>query len=226
MLIAHGVSPDKLRLHALGIDTQRFQPRMDMFAGDGERPVRVLMVGRLVEKKGFHYGLEAFAQSQAAQRARLTVIGEGPLGAALRTEASQLGIADRVEFLGGLPHAEVIARMRDHDILLAPCVIAENGDRDSGLIVLREAASCGLVPIATRMGGLPDSVDDNESGFLTEMRDVPAMSARLEQLLTDPHLRASMGRASREKMVREFDHSVSMPFLERAYDDARSMHAR
>jgi len=91
--------------------------------------------------------------------------------------------------------------------------------------VLREACSCGLVPIASRMGGLPDSVDDGQSGFLTEMRDVPSMANRLERLLSDPALRSTMGRASRAKMVRELDHSVAMPQLEQAYDDARSMRA-
>lgn len=218
MLIARGVPPEKLRVHLLGIDTQRFSPRAGMF-DPAAGPARVLMVGRFVEKKGFEYGIAAFARAPSAANARLTIIGSGPLEAELRERARPLG--DRVEFAGALPHAQVVERMQQHDVLLAPCVIAANGDRDSGLIVLREAAACGLVPIATRMGGLPDSIEDGVSGYLTEMRDVDAMAERLEQLLNDPGLRARMGRRSSEKMRRELDHSVSMPQLEQAYDDAR-----
>jgi colanic acid/amylovoran biosynthesis glycosyltransferase len=220
MLIAHGVAQEKLRRHALGVDTQRFRP--------GARtpgPVRVMMIGRLVEKKGFAYGIEAFARA-ASQGARLTIIGEGPLDEALRARAQELGIGDRVVFTGPLTHAQVLERMRDHDILLAPSVIAANGDRDSGLIVLREAAACGLVPIATRVGGLADSVDDGRSGYLTEMRDVGQMAERLDRLLRDAALREGMSRASREKMVNEMDHALAMPQLERAYDDVRASFAR
>lgn len=225
MLIEFGVPAEKLRVHLLGVDTQRFAPRDGMFDSDGARPLRVLMVGRFVEKKGFRYGLEAFAKAPSARQARMTVIGDGPLDAELRALARDLGIADRVEFTGALKHAQVVERMREHDVLLAPCVVAANGDRDSGLIVLREACACGLVPIATRMGGLPDSVDDGETGFLTEMHDADTMAERLERLLGDPALRATMGRASRAKMVRELDHGVAMPQLEQAYDDARRLFA-
>lgn len=225
MLIEFGVPAAKLRVHLLGVDTLRFSPRDGMFDVDAGRPARVLMVGRFVEKKGFRHGLEAFARAPSAKHARLTLIGSGPLDAELRALARDLGIADRVDFTGALQHAQVVERMREHDVLLAPCIVASNGDRDSGLIVLREACACGLVPIATRMGGLPDSVDDGESGFLTEMRDSAAMGERLELLLRDPALRSTMGRASRAKMVREFDHSVAMPQLEQAYDDARRLHA-
>jgi colanic acid/amylovoran biosynthesis glycosyltransferase len=226
MLIERGVPAEKLRVHLLGVDTQRFRPRAGMFEEERRRPLRVLMVGRLVEKKGFRYGLEAFARAAHTGDARMTVVGDGPLEGSLRELTAKLGIMERVEFTGALTHTQVVERMREHDILLAPCIVAANGDRDSGLIVLREAAACGLVPIATRMGGLPDSIDEGESGYLTEMQDVEAMAERLAQLLADPVLRARMGRASREKMVRELDHGVSMPQLEQAYDDARTMFVR
>ncbi|HEX5659009.1 MAG TPA: glycosyltransferase [Polyangiales bacterium] len=216
MLIAHGVAQERLRTHTLGVDTRRFRPGVR-----SPGPARVLMIGRFVEKKGFRYGIEAFARA-ASRDAQLTIIGEGPLDEALRTLTQELGIAARVDFTGPLTHAQVLERMRDHDILLAPSVVAANGDRDSGLIVLREAAACGLVPIASRMGGLPDSVEDGETGFLTEMRDVDQLSERLQRLLCDAALRTRMSLASRDKMVREMDHSLAMPQLERAYDDARA----
>jgi colanic acid/amylovoran biosynthesis glycosyltransferase len=226
MLIDYGVPAEKLRVHLLGIDTERIQPREGLFDAEQATPPRVLMVGRMVEKKGFRYGIEAFARAPAAAQARLTIIGSGPLDAELRALVRSLGLGERAEFTGALSHDEVLARMRLHDVLLTPCVVAANGDRDSGLLVLREGAASGLVPIATRIGGLPDSVDDGESGFLVEQRDVSTMADRLQRLLSDPALRRTMGSASRAKMVREFDHRVSIPQLEQAYDDARHAFAR
>lgn len=225
MLIERGADERKLRIHLLGIDTERFKPRPGMFEEHADRPVRVLMVGRMVEKKGFRYGLEAFARCGASSHAQLTMIGEGPLDAELRALVQELGIRERVHFTGPLPHAEVCEQMREHDILLAPCVVARNGDRDGGLIVLREAASCGLVPIGTTVGGSEDAIDDGVSGFITAPADVDAMAERLNRLLTAPAARLHMGRAARDKMERELDRRVSMQQLERAYDDARALHA-
>jgi colanic acid/amylovoran biosynthesis glycosyltransferase len=223
MLIARGVPAERLRVHLLGVDTQRFRP-------DGARQadgtVRVLMVGRFVEKKGFVYGIEAFGQASRVCKTALTIVGEGPLEPELKAKVRELGIESQVQFTGALPHDRVLALMQSHDILVAPSTVAQNGDRDSGLLVLREAASSGMVPIATRHGGLPDSVDDGTTGFLVEERDVAAMAERLKQLFTDPALRTSLSQGARQKMIRELDHSVSIAALERAYDDARSRYAQ
>lgn len=222
MLIARGVPPERLRVHLLGVDTERFRP---VVVRPGDEQVRVLMVGRLVEKKGFEYGIAAFAKANLERRAQLTIIGEGPLERALRSQVRGLGIEAQVEFTGALPHDRVLELMQAHHILLAPSVVARNGDRDSGLIVLREAAACGLVAIGSRHGGLPDSIEDGETGFLVDERDVQAMSDRLRRLVTDAALRRLLASAARRKMEREFDHSVSMPVLEAAYDDARRLYA-
>jgi colanic acid/amylovoran biosynthesis glycosyltransferase len=223
LLVSYGVPARKLRVHRLGVNVERFCPAAQTKAA--EAPLDVLMVGRLVEKKGFRYGIEAFARAPSAQRARLTIVGDGPLAPALRRLAEQLGVTARVRFTGVLNHAEVLAQLQQSDVLLAPSVVAENGDRDSGLLVLREAAACGLVPIATLHGGLPDSVDDGRSGFLVPERDVAALAERLERVLADNSLRAALAQAARRKMEREFDQRVVMRALEATYDDARRMHA-
>jgi len=221
LLIDLGVPRDKLRLHRLGVDTDRFVPRPDARAPDH---VRVLMVGRFVEKKGFHDGIAAFARVATTHATKLTIVGAGPLEQALKAQVQALHLAGQVQFTGPLSHDRVLRLMQSHDILLAPSRVAPNGDRDSGLIALREACSAGLVPIATRHGGLPDSVDDGATGYLVPEGDVDAISERLHELLTDRALRAQMSVAARKKMVEGFDHRVSMPVLESAYDEARGLH--
>jgi colanic acid/amylovoran biosynthesis glycosyltransferase len=103
-------------------------------------------------------------------------------------------------------------------------VVAANGDRDSGLLALREGAACGLVPIATYHGGLPDSIEDGVSGFLVAERDVDALAERLGRVLGDAALRAALAAAARRKMEREFDQRLVIRSLEQCYDDACRMH--
>lgn len=223
ILIEHGVARDRLRVHRLGVDTERFAPISP--ARTARSAVSVLMVGRLVEKKGFADGIAAFARCAPRHRARLTIVGDGPLRAALRAQVAALGIGAHVNFVGAVSHSTVLSLMQTHEILLAPSAVAANGDRDSGLIALREAASAGLVSIVTRHGGLPDSVDDGVTGFVVEEHDVSGMAERLEQLLGNAALRVSLGMGARHKMQREFDHAITMPVLENAYDEARALHA-
>jgi colanic acid/amylovoran biosynthesis glycosyltransferase len=215
LLISLGVSERKLRVHRLGIDLQRFHP---VERTPTER-VEVLCVGRFVEKKGFEYAIRAFAPF--AERARLTVIGDGPRREQLRELVASLGVEHAVNFVGVLASAEVATRVAASDVLLAPSVIGRDGDRESGLIVLKEASASGVPVVATVHGGLPEIVDQGETGFLAPERDVESLSRYLAQLIEDPALRASLGRAGRAKMEREYDGRLRADALESYYDEAR-----
>lgn len=214
MLMALGVDPKRLRVHRLGIDLERF-------AFDPRRDRReVLMVGRLVEKKGFEYGLTAFARALSRGiDARLTIVGQGERRRLLERQARELGIAANVAFVGAQTNEQVAARMARASVLLAPSVVARDGNRESGLIVVKEASAAGAVPIATRHGGIPDSIDDGRSGFLVEERDADAMGDRLARVLLDEPLRARLAAAGRAKMEREFDNRKLVAALEDIYDE-------
>jgi len=215
-----GVHESRLRVHRLGIDLARF-------AFTPERPApEVLMVGRLVEKKGFEYGLESFARVRSRGiAARLTVVGEGERRSSLERLAHRLGVAGDVAFVGSQTNEAVSRRMAQARVLLAPSVVARDGNRESGLIVVKEASAAGTVPISTRHGGIPDSIDDGETGYLVEERDVGRMAERLERLLSDEPLRARLAVAGRAKMEREFDNRALVAGLERIYDEAAALGA-
>jgi colanic acid/amylovoran/stewartan biosynthesis glycosyltransferase WcaL/AmsK/CpsK len=218
MLARQGVDRERLCVHRLGIDLDRFAFSPTR-GGDSRQGHDVLMVGRLVEKKGFEYGLGAFALARARGiDARLTIVGEGERRAALERLARELGIADRVRFAGALSNEAVAATMAESSVLLAPSVVARDGNRESGLIVVKEAAARGTVPIATRHGGIPDSIDDEQTGYLVEERDAEHMGERLVQVLTDEPLRARLAQAGRRKMEREFDNRKLVAELEEIYD--------
>jgi glycosyltransferase involved in cell wall biosynthesis len=217
MLVAAGVPRERLREHQLGIDVEVFKPK-PREAGS----LRVAMIGRLVEKKGFGDGIRAFATAvkQIGASATLTIAGDGPLGQDLRSLVRQLNVERQVSFLGSVPHARVAEILATADVLLAPSVVAADGDRDSGLLSAKEASACGCIPIATRHGGIPTIVDHGVTGFLVAERDVAGMTEHLAELSADTQRRAAMGQAARDKMCREFELHGSVQRLERHYDDA------
>ena len=88
---------------------------------------------------------------------------------------------------------------------MAPSVISANGDRESGLIVLKEAAATGLPTIGTWHGGLPEIINHEETGFLVSERESKSIATHLDQLLSSHSLRVELGYKARAKMEREYD---------------------
>ncbi|MDY0002875.1 MAG: glycosyltransferase [Polyangia bacterium] len=201
-LVGEGLAPaTKIQVHRLGVDTGRFG-----FVERPERPPTALMVGRFVEKKGFEYGLRALAQARReAPDLRAVLVGDGPLGPALRALSRDLGLEDAVAFRGALSADGVHGEMVCADLLLAPSVVAASGDRESGVIVIKEAAATGLPAVGTIHGGIPEIIDDGETGFLVPERDVDALAEKLGLLARDASIRASFGRAARARMERDYD---------------------
>jgi glycosyltransferase involved in cell wall biosynthesis len=221
MLLALGVPANKLRVFRLGIDLERFVP----VAKPTGEPI-VIMIGRFVEKKGFEFGVEAFAQATRDLSARLILVGNGPREPRLRALVARLGISERVQFAGPLPQMKVAALLQQSAVLLAPSVVAKDGNRESGLIVVKEASACGTVPIGTRHGGIPEIIDDERTGFLVAERDVAAMADRLRRVLLDGELRQRLAGEARQKMLREYDNRERVASLEALYDEAAASRPR
>lgn len=214
MLAALGVPQAKLRVFRLGIDVERFVP----IQKPTTEPI-VTMIGRFVEKKGFEFGIRAFAQATTGLPARLILVGSGPREPQLRALVAQLGISERVQFAGPLPQTEVATLLQQSSVLLAPSVVAKDGNRESGLIVVKEASACGTVPIGTLHGGIPEIIDDGATGFLVPERDVAALADRLGRVLTDGDLRQRLASAGRQKMLSEYDNRERVASLEALYDE-------
>jgi glycosyltransferase involved in cell wall biosynthesis len=215
LLVRAGISRDRLRLYRLGIDLSAF--------ARGERGAlpRVVMIGRFVEKKGFEYGLRAFAAARArGSRAELVLVGAGEREAGYRALCDQLGITQDVRFAGVLAPAAVAELLAGSDVLMAPSVVAADGDRESGVIVAKEASASHVAVLGTEHGGIPEIVEPGVTGFLVPERDVEALAGRLFQLLEDRALAARMGAAGRAKMEREYDLRVRVRALEEHYDEA------
>lgn len=164
-----------------------------------EREFRLLFVGRLVERKGVAYLLRALSLlRRGGDDIRLTIVGDGPLGPALRAEAESLGIANAVEFTGYVPSGDLSRRIEDSDALVLPAVRDAKGDVEGLGVVLIEAMLHDRPVIASDSGGIGDIVIDGETGLLTPPGDVDALAAAIGRLRDDDALRARLvagGRA-------------------------------
>jgi colanic acid/amylovoran biosynthesis glycosyltransferase len=121
---------------------------------------------------------------------------------------------------------EVAAQLAQADVLMAPSVVASDGDRESGVIALKEASAAGVAVLGTQHGGIPEIIDDAETGYLVAERDIAALSVRLAELLSDRALCERLGRAGRAKMEREYDVGKRVQELERLYDEAIALKPR
>ncbi len=221
-ILALGFPPERSAVHYIGVDLAAISPREAAEEGD-----LILHVARLEPVKGTATLLRAFAGIAGEfPRTRLRVIGDGSLRKRLEKEAAASGFAERVEFAGVLAHAEVLAAMRGAAIVVAPSIRTRSG-REEGLgMTVLEAAATGVPVIGSRVGGIPEGIEDGKTGFLVPERDVEALAARLRLLLGDMALRRRLGGAGREKMKQQFDLTRQTSALEALYDAEVERHAK
>jgi colanic acid/amylovoran biosynthesis glycosyltransferase len=202
--IALGAPAERVKVFPMGVDPSLYQPKNRDPELTG--PFAIVSVARLVEFKGIEFGLRAVANLiSLGLEVRYEICGTGRLLEPLRALAEELGIAKQVSFLGAQNREQVIAAMQRADVFLLPGIEDSEGQCEAQGVVLLEAAACGLPVVASRIGGVPEVVDDEVSGFLTQPRNVPDLVARLQKLALEPALRRKMGQAGREHVLQHFD---------------------
>ncbi len=213
-VLAMGFPAELTHVHYTGVDCHAIQPR-----DPGEETPTILHVARLVDMKGTQYLIRAF-EAVARRHAGfdLVIIGDGPLRRSLQVLTKTLQLERRVRFLGALPHAQVVARMRAAAMLVLPSVHTITGRVEGLGMVLLEAAATGVPVVASRVGGIVEGVIDGRTGFLVPERDVDALGARMNDLLDEPALRLRMGVEARSFVERQFDLRRQGETLEQLYD--------
>lgn len=215
--LALGAPADRLRRIPMGVDLGAFEFRERTAAEDA--PVRLLSVGRLEPVKGLAYGLEAVARLVAeGYQVRYSIVGAGRLADRLRDTAERLGIAAQVRFTGPLPFRAVVEEYRAHDIFLMPGVVTEDGQQEAQGRVLVEAQASGLPVVATRVGGIPETLAGG-AGVLVPPRDVDALANGVRELVEDPGQWPAMGAAGRKHVEL---HYGADPLLDALLDVYRS----
>jgi teichuronic acid biosynthesis glycosyltransferase TuaC len=177
-----------------GVDPEMFSP--DPLTEQSD-PV-ILMVGNLLKGKGHELVLRAVQRIQAAQpKVQIHIIGDGPDRAQFEALAAELGIRDRVHFLGRKSRAEVAEAMRNCTVFALP-------SRYEGLgCVYLEAMSCGKPVIGCAGQGIDDIIDHGKNGWLIPVDGLDELSGGLGAFLRSPELREHIGAAARQTILTE-----------------------
>jgi colanic acid/amylovoran biosynthesis glycosyltransferase len=184
-----------------GLEVDLFQPAPE----ERGRPVRILSIGRLIEKKGHEYLVDACALlAKRGLQFRCDIVGAGPLQGSLQERIDRHGLRDRVALLGPLDQEQILQLYRTTDIFALPAVIAASGDRDGIPVVLMEAMACELPVVTTAVTGIPELVQDGESGLIVAQRDASDLAQALERLIADPDLRPRLGKEGRRAVLEGF----------------------
>jgi len=199
-----GCPENKIRVQYCGIDLERFQftpPHIKR-----SETITILMLGRLVDKKGFDYGIKAFAESYKNHKnIRLRIIGNGPEKGKLIKLINELGIGSAVTLEEGKNHQEVAHAMQEADIFMMAYVTSKSGNAEGTPSVIKEASAVGLPVVTTRHAGVPEGVLDGETGFLAEEKDVKNLSKKLNQLIENRDLRIQFGEKGRNFIKEKFN---------------------
>lgn len=172
-------------------------------AGPDPRDDIVVSVGRFIPKKGFDTLIRAFAAVATEFTADLDLVGDGPETESMRRLADDLGITARVRFRGALSHHDTLDLISRAKIFALPCRVADDGDRDAMPTVIIEAMLRATPVISTRVGGIPEMVDD-AVGRIVEPDDVDATATALRELLADSEQARRLGRTARERARERF----------------------
>jgi glycosyltransferase involved in cell wall biosynthesis len=150
-------------------------------------PNQVLFVGRLVEKKGVKYLLQALKEvSKQLPDTTLVIAGSGPLQSELESITQDLGLTQQVKFAGRLEHKELVRLYQESTVAVFPFVQAKDGDMEGLGLVMVEAMGCGCPVIASDLPAVRDVIMHEEDGYLVESGNISALSRAVLTYLHNP----------------------------------------
>ena len=173
---------------------------------------RVAYGGRLSDEKGVDTLVAAAAATPGLE---VDIAGEGPIRPSLEALAAELGVADRVRFLGRLGLPAVHDLLRASSVAVCPSRWYENMP-----LAILEAFACGVPVVGTGLGGIPELIEPGVDGAIVPPNDPRALGAALRDLAHDPARAHALGAAGRTKVERGFSSDAHLERLWRLYDEA------
>lgn len=191
---------DRIRRIYNGLNLAEFE-RADF----SSTPPLILAVGRLIAKKGFADLVRACGLIlERGKPFRCELIGEGPLENELRGQIERLDLQNFVALSGAKPQREVRQRLAAANVFVLPSVVDPDGGMDNLPTVIMEAMATGLPVVSTEIGGIPEMVIENETGFLVQPGDAAGLADAIEKVIDDRLLAQRLGQAGYERAQKLF----------------------
>ncbi len=203
---------EKVCLLYHGLDLSRFPaPKRHSNANADDRNnvdknniVRLISVGRAVNKKGYDVLLKALSELPETLCWNFIHIGGGPLLERLKQQAAALEIEHKINWLGAKRFEQVLVQYQQADVFILASRIDSDGDRDGLPNVLMEAMSQALPCIGTNISGIPEIIEDQVNGILVPPEDTSALAQAIIRLIQSPELRIKLGKQGRQTVRNTF----------------------
>lgn len=197
-----GFPTKKISVVPFGLDLNRV-----CFSHEYSSSNSLVMVGRMVEKKGFEYAIRAIQiLNDQGKEFQLHLFGDGPLFDSLNQLTDSLNITEQVHFHGYTKNDQILEILRNHALLLAPSVTAKDGDREGLPNTILEAMAIGVPVIATNHAAIPEAIHHNKTGFLVDERNPEQIAKTILQALYGKSDLLKIRQKARQYI--ELNHSV------------------
>ncbi|MCD6163371.1 MAG: glycosyltransferase [candidate division Zixibacteria bacterium] len=171
-------------------------------------------VRNLLPKYGLAYLIKAFASLiKKYDNLKLTIVGDGYLRSSLELLVNELGINNHVIFTGFVAHEKVVGYLKTFDIFIMPSI----GEGETFGVAAVEAMAIGLPVVASKIGGLPEVIDDGQTGILVKPGDVEDLKKALEYYIINTDVRIKHGRAGRKKVEEKYNWQDNAEMMNRLY---------
>jgi colanic acid/amylovoran biosynthesis glycosyltransferase len=197
-------------------------PSIFKAAVSGTESLRIVSVGRLIEKKGWRYLIEACALLRDnGLRFDCRIVGDGPDEKALQHLIQQLSLAERVHLIGPRSQSEIVDILAESSLFVFPSIRDQQGDSDNLPTVLIEALASSLPIVATAVAGTPEIVKEESNGLLVPEKDSKQLALAIERLGRDPSRRRVFGIESRRIAEETFTLQGTVAQLKMLLDNAK-----
>ncbi|ADW75183.1 glycosyl transferase group 1 [Rahnella aceris] len=198
---------DNIHVIRMGISVEKFsfQPRTILV-----NTIRLLSIARLTEKKGISVAINAcLLLKQNNIDFDYTIIGDGPLRKELESQVENLGLGDKIVFLGAQTQETVSQYLNNSDVFLLPSVTATDGDMEGIPVAIMEAMAIGIPVISTFHSGIPELIENRVSGFLVNENDAESIADVVIEIINEPTILFSICHNAKQKIDDEFDQDKS-----------------
>lgn len=213
-LVNIGFPEEKISIVRFGLDFDEFEYQENDLA-----PKKIMMVGRMVEKKGFEYAIQAVSNlCKLGKEPELNIYGYGPLMNSLKKRTTTLDLDDCIHFHGYQPIEAIMDAHDKHTIMVVPSTTANDGDMEGLPNTILEAMAKGTPVVASRHAAIPEAIRDKETGFLFDEKDVNGLTKILQKIMDNEFDLNTIRRNARVAVEENYGITRMVQEVEDIYD--------